>query len=267
MTLEVLVSCMGQKDFSLVSKLGIVSDALFINQCAREEERVQKNGAYRIRMLSARDRGLSKSRNLAIQKASGTICLFCDDDVRLNEHYRINILNAFSENPQADLIVFSVSGLGKRLKPKAYRLRYLDLLKVSSVQIAFRREAVLASGVRFDPFMGAGSGNGAQEENKFLMDCYKAGLSIYHVPIEIGTLIPKESTWFHGYDRNFFYLRGTATRYLLGLPLSLAYAFYYIISKRKLYSNDIPPLAALSETIRGCIQNDIEKQKKRSIEE
>ena len=267
MTLEVLVSCMEQKDFSLAVKLGIDSDALFINQCTYEKEERQQNGTYKLRMISAKDRGLSKSRNLAIQRAEGTVCLFCDDDVRLDSNYREKILNAFSENPQADIIIFYISGLGKRLKPQVYRLRYFDLLKVSSVQIAFRRNKVISSGIQFDPFMGAGSGNGAQEENKFLMDCYKKKLSIYYVPIKIGALIPKESTWFHGYDRNFFYLRGTATRYLLGLPLSLAYAFYYIISKRKLYSNDIPPLAALSETIRGCIQNDIEKQKKRSIEE
>ena len=267
MVLEVLISCMNQSDFSLISKTGIIGNALIINQCDKNEDQTFAAGPNSIRMISTTERGLSKSRNLAIKNSFADICLFCDDDEQLVSEYESIILHAFKQLKEADIIAFDVEGSVCQLAKKTHCLHYLELLRISSYQIAIRRNSIINANVYFDPFMGAGSGNGAQEENKFLMDCLRAGLKIYYVPKIIGKVTHQKSTWFHGYDRNFFYLRGIATRYFLGLPLSLAYAFYYIVSKRKLYSDDISPLAALSETIRGCIQNDIEKQKKLSVEE
>lgn len=267
MILEVLISCMHQSDFSLITKTGITGNALVINQCDKNEYLTLTTEPCSVRMISTTERGLSKSRNLAIKESFADICLFCDDDEHLISEYESIILHAFKQLKDADIIAFDVEGSTCRLAKKTHCLHYLELLRISSYQIAIRRNSIINANVYFDPFMGAGSGNGAQEENKFLMDCLRAGLKIYYVPQIIGRVTHQKSTWFHGYNEKFFYQRGGATRQLLGLPLALLYAFYYVIKKRALYKQEISLHSALFSTIKGCLNNPIQKQKCQYIRE
>ena len=145
---------------------------------------------------------------------------------------------------------------------RVFRLRFPQTMKVSSWQISFRRQRLLDTGVRFDELLGAGTGNGAEEELKFLTDCEKAGLVIYYVPEAIASVAQEESTWFGGFTEQFFENRGATTRYILGLPLASAYACYYVIRKKALYSADITPTRALKATFRGIFENKIRKQKR-----
>lgn len=261
MTLEVLVSCMNQKDSSIVQQSGITTDALIINQCNYNDVHEYKNGSQRVRLINTSQKGLSRSRNMAIENAQGEICLLCDDDEMFVENYENLILNAFRELPSADIIAFNIANHPCSLVPRIKRLRRLESLKVSSCQIAFKRDRIYNSSVRFDCFMGAGSGNGGGEEVKFLLDCINSGLNIYYMPVEIAALSQAESTWFFGFNRTFFYQRGIATRYMLGFLLSFLYAFYYILFKRKMYIKEISTRTALFETMRGIINNDIHWQK------
>ena len=265
MVLEVLISCMYQSDFSLISKTGIIGNALIINQCDKNEGQTFATGPNPIRMISTTERGLSKSRNLAIKNSFADICLFCDDDEQLVPEYESIILHAFKQLKDADIIAFDVEGSVCQLAKKTHCLHYLELLRISSYQIAIRRNSIINANVYFDPFMGAGSGNGAQEENKFLMDCLRAGLKIYYVPQIIGKVTHQKSTWFHGYNEKFFYQRGSATRHLLGLPLALLYALYYVIKKTNLYKRELSLYTALFFTIKGCLDNTIAQQKKQQI--
>ena len=109
--------------------------------------------------------------------------------------------------------------------------------------------------------MGAGSGNGAEEELKFLLDSEKAGLKIYYVPYEIATVAQNESTWFKGFTEEFFENRGATTRYVLGTPLALLYAVSYVVRKKDIYKDDTTPVRALMATLKGIAKNKIGKQK------
>ena len=265
--LEVLISCMGQ-DISIAEKTGVRSDALIIDQCD-ENSREEIRNEYLTRMIRTTERGLSRSRNAAIRNAMGDIILFCDDDEHLDPGYRETILSAYEEIPDADLIAFRMKNQPSRLKQKKQRLNALTALRISSWQITCRTEAIRSKGIYFDTLMGAGSGNGAQEEVKFLRDCMKRGLKIWYVPEDIGEVAnsyyetgDQEGTWFTGFDEKFFYQRGTSTRYMLGLPLSVLYAFYYTAGKRKMYGKYISPAKALQCTLSGILHNDLEKQKK-----
>ena len=85
MTLEVLVSCMHQTDISIIKRSNIQSDVLVINQHDvndyQEYEFTNKRGEVcKARIISTTERGLSKSRNMAIAKSVGDICMICDDD-------------------------------------------------------------------------------------------------------------------------------------------------------------------------------------------
>lgn len=276
MNLEVLISCMHQQDMKIAEQTGIQTDALMINQCPpsepSEDDRsdwitpdVLNGGHGNVRMLRTRTRGLSKSRNLAIQHAVGDVCLLCDDDEQLDASYEETILNAYELLPEADIICFRIANQPSRLKQETQRLTKWTAMRIASWQITFRRESVINSGIRFDEDMGAGTGNGGGEEVKFLRDCIKAGLKAYYVPKSIGTVAQTESTWFKGFNRDFFYKRGITNRYMLGLPLSILYAAYYTFVKKDLYKDDVTPWQSFKYTLDGIIANDIAKQKKRRM--
>lgn len=260
MILEILVSCMHQKNTSIVEKSGITTDVLIINQCDENDYQQFAKNEQTVRMISTQERGLSKSRNMAMKHAQGDICLFCDDDEELYLGYEQIILSAFQRLPDADIILFAIDNLPQGFRKKEYRLKYFDLFHAASVQIAYRKKSFESRSIYFHRYMGAGSGNGAQEENKFLIDCYKQGLRIYYVPQKIGRLCDTVSTWFQGYDETYFYQRGGSTRQMLGLPLSVIYAFYYVLTKKRIYHAETLPVKALAATLRGCFDDPIGKQ-------
>ena len=273
MNLEVLISCMNQQNMKIAEQTGIQSDALIINQCPQLEYSddassdrntfaVQNSSHGNIRMLSTNTRGLSKSRNLAIQHAVGDVCLLCDDDEQLDSSYEKIILNAYEALPEADIICFRIANQPSRLKQKEQRLTKWTAMRIASWQITFRRESIINSGIRFDENMGAGTGNGGGEEVKFLRDCIRAGLKAYYVPNSIGTVAQTESTWFKGFDRDFFYRRGVTNRYMLGLPVAILYAIYYSYVKRNLYKPYVTTWQSFKYTLDGILADDISKQKK-----
>ena len=257
MNLEVLLSCMYQADTSLVETSKITSQVLLINQCDQNTE----FASQRIRMISTTERGLSNSRNMALKYAVGEICILCDNDEIFEDNYETVICKAFERLPDADIIAFSIENKITKLPDRIQKIGKWKSLRIDSRQIAFRREPVLKSGVRFDPLMGAGSGNGAGEENLFLINCLKSGLTIYYVPETVAKLRENESTWFSGYNEMFFYQRGGATRYMLGFGIAFLYGIYYVFCKRALYQKEIRSLNAFRALCRGILDNRIGKLK------
>lgn len=259
MKLEVLLSCMNQSDISIVKKSRLVSDVLIINQCMHDCEQQLYIDNQRIRMVSTKERGLSKSRNLAIHLSDRDICLLCDDDEVFVSGYQKIILKSFEQLPKADIIAFDISNKKTRLTKKIQKIGKLGSLKLCSVQLAFRRKAILSHGVEFDPIMGAGTGNGACEENKFLFDCIRSGLKVYYVPETIASLNTEGSTWFRDYDELFFRQRGSSTRYMMGLIPSIAYGMYYLLAKYHLYRDTISITDAGRALFGGIYNNTLKK--------
>lgn len=260
MKLEVLMSCMHQIDDTLVQNAGLTGDVLVINQCDCTGYAEYKTTSGTARMFSTQERGLTKSRNQAIRNAKADVCLICDDDETFIPDYEHRILNAYEELPEADLIIFKIANRPSSFKDKVMRLRFPMTMKVSSWQISFRRERLLQSGVFFDELLGAGSGNGAEEELKFLLDCERAGLKIFYVPELIASVAQEKSTWFDGFNETFFENRGATTKYILGSGLAFVYALYYIIRKRPLYQSNITPMRAFRAIMKGIREDRITKQ-------
>ena len=260
MKLEILISCMHQTDDRLVRSSKITGSALMINQCDRDSYQEYPTADGIARIISTTQRGLTKSRNMAIRHSQGDICMLCDDDEEFLPDYAGKILDAYALLPQADVIIFKMADRAPSFPDKVCRLRFPMTAKVSSWQISFRRQSLLRTGVRFDELLGAGTGNGAEEELKFLLDCQRAGLRIYYVPEEIARVAQTQSTWFRGFDAAFFENRGATTRYILGLPIATLYAVYYVIAKRSLYRDQLTPLQAMGAIWRGMMENRISKQ-------
>ena len=188
---------------------------------------------------------------------AGDICLIADNDEIFDNDVEEKILKAYQELPQADIIVFNLHNKQTKLKNKIYKLKRLECLRVCSWQITFIRKAIVDNKLNFDIKLGAGTGNGAGEENKFLLDAYDKGLKIYHYPINIARMVENESTWFNGYDEEYFYKHGMTIRYILGFWMGCVYAIYFLVFKYGLYKNDITFYNAFKQKFKGIFENKL----------
>lgn len=254
---QILLSCMHEKNYDIIKRSNIHCNCLVVNQCDKNNK-IENNN---ITWINSTDRGLSKSRNLAIANSTSDVCLISDNDEMFTNDVDKIIIKAYKDIPEADIIIFEISNRVSKLRKGIYKLKRLELLRVSSLQITFKRKSIVNNNLYFDEKLGAGTGNGAGEENKFLLDAYDKELKIYHYPVFIAEMIDdNESTWFSGYDEEYFYKRGMSTRYILGLTLSFLYAFYFVLAKRNIYVSTIRTRRALISILRGIFDNKLKKE-------
>ena len=252
MNLEVLISCMHQKDGSIIKDTNITSDVLVINQCdSKDYQEFSISSKRKARIISNTERGLSRSRNMAIQNSLGDICLLVDDDEVLNEDYETNILEGFKQNPNADIIAFSLIYSNKKYSKKSYNVNYLSSLRIGSCQIAFRRKRIISKNIKFDTKFGSGSGNGPGEENLFLFECLKKKLKVIYLPITIGTVNQESSQWFNGFDNTYFFNRGKIIKELMGSFLAVCYAFEFAVVKYPKYKKETSFFNAIKLMVKG----------------
>lgn len=233
MKVEVLISCMHQKDASIIKRTNIQSDVLVINQCDENREEAfdftNKAGKIcRARIIYTTERGLSKSRNMAIRNATGDICLICDDDEVMEDDYVDKLVNAFECYVNYDIIAFKVAINNQIFPQKSYSVSYFQTARISSYQIAFKRNNI---DVVFCEKMGSGTGNGGGEENKFLIDNLKRRHKIRYVPELIAMVIPVNSQWFHGYNKKYWINRGWTARMIYGWFWGYVYLWYCVLCR------------------------------------
>lgn len=235
---------MHQVNHSIIERTNIQSDAVVINQCDnyKREEFFFKNSSSidcKCLFISTTERGLSRSRNEAIKNATADICLLCDDDEILESDYAGKILGAFEEYND-DVIAFRLNHPTRKFKPESYEIGFLGAATVGSWQIAFRRKSIIDQAIKFNEKMGSGTGNGAGEENRFIIDCLKSGLKVRYVPKLIGTLKPDgESKWFNGYDNKYWINRGWQCKMIFGKFWGYLYLWYTIMKKKNDKGNSL----------------------------
>jgi glycosyltransferase involved in cell wall biosynthesis len=253
MKLEVLISTMNQKDYSLIKKMNIHSDAVVINQCDNNSLTEIYQNPYRIKWINRSERGLSKSRNVAIKNSEADICMISDDDLIYVDNYIERVKTQFVKYPDADIITFQVEGIEEKFKDyhtEARELNYFTSMKVASVEIVFKRDSIIRNNIKFNESFGAGTNYQMGEENIFLTLCLKKRLKLVYVPVKIADLHIGESSWFKGYNSNFFVSKGaqfTAMSELLSVP----YILQYIARKYKLFKNEIDVISATRSMFEG----------------
>jgi len=132
-------------------------------------------------------RGVTRSRNHAIDMADADIALFSDDDVRYTPQDIRTLRSTFAENPQVDLAIFKIRTLPGEPEYRNYpeqRITYTIAPVVGTPQIAFRVDRVRAAGVRFDERFGGLDGflHSSANERIFVHDCLQAGLNVTYFP-------------------------------------------------------------------------------------
>lgn len=192
MKLDVLVATM-HDDKNIYERMRLQEAAVIINQTDIEDEEIFNTDHGRVKFVSSKERGLAKSRNLAIKKSDADICLFTDNDVMFKDGYAEKIKAAYKKYPDADIIAFTVTTDDKERtvsKLKTGEVNRIMSMKVSSVQISFKREIVEKYNLFLNENFGAGSSYfNSGEENIFLYHAIKKGLKMYYVDEEIANVL------------------------------------------------------------------------------
>lgn len=254
MKVQVLISCMFCQGRDIVQKTNVQTDAVVVNQCDYNSSEsfsfVNKNGEEcSVLIINTTERGLSRSRNMAIRNAWGDICLICDDDELLDMDYSDKILKAYEKIKEANLITFIVDYKNKKFYPEPKKLDIVGICRSFSVQITFRKEDIISNNIIFDEKMGSGTGNGAGEENKFMMDCLRKKLKLYYFPSHIGKVLSANSMWNHGLSDKYFRDRGWSIRRSFGLVYGYIFLLYNSINHRKGYTKEGMPFLSVLKNL------------------
>lgn len=213
------MSVMHQQGFDIAYKTGIKSDLLIINQCDKEEYQEIVVDGHLWRMISTTERGLSKSRNMALKNTKGDICLLCDDDEKLTSDYVSKIEKAYNELPDAVAIVFNVKRINNKIKKRYYKIERIKKAPMyrgyQSGMLTFQSKNILKKNICFNEKFGSGTPWGGGEEILFERDIRKKCGSMYEYPSIISTIdYSLESQWMQGYNAKYFYNLGGYQQYL-----------------------------------------------------
>lgn len=229
--IEVLMSAMHQTDMSIAKRSNVQTDTLIINQCDRDGYDEEIYNGHKIRMISTTERGVSKSRNMAVDNANGDICIMADDDEVFSDGYAEAIKEAYAEKPDADIIAFNVQHTNPRHKRKTIQSfkKSPKSQTYGTWSLTFRRNSVTKKNVRFNELFGPGSGVIASgEDSVWLKDAIKNKLKVYQHPFCIVEVSQADSTWFKGYDESYFYNRGAYLYQVMPGTCRLI-KYYYIL--------------------------------------
>lgn len=193
MDFELLISTMHKNTKQVLDMLEVANiscDTLVIVQgCIEDYKEVRKNN-QNIRILFCKERGLSKSRNLALKNCKADFGYIMDDDVILEENSIEKIVMKMVED-SADIGTsyfkyengcFSKSNLSKPFKHDLF-----TTAKVSSIEMCIKIDSVKNNNIFFNEKFGLGTDLPSGEEYIFLSDCLKKRLNVNYYPICIGT--------------------------------------------------------------------------------
>ena len=97
--IEILIATMNQTNFDFLETMFLFSDfnkfnILIVNQTT--ENKVLYSDNERIKVLNVFEKGLSKSRNLALENATKKLLIFTDDDVVFQQKFDKKIIKTFN---------------------------------------------------------------------------------------------------------------------------------------------------------------------------
>ena len=252
MAVELLISCVNKEPRELAEKMHLASHAVIVNQCDAETAAKCETETFQVAggsvtALYRNERGVGRSRNLALEKSGQAICVFSDEDIVYVDDYAKRIEDEFAAHPEADILLFQVEVDPSR---KTYQndafgpVSKWNCGRYPAYSMAFRRDKLLESGAKFSLLFGGGAPYSNGEDSLFIRDCLKAGLKAYKTPVCIGEEIPRPSTWFSGYHEKFFFDRGVLYHFLYGKAAKI-WGFRFVFTKKKVMCTEIPWRKAL----------------------
>lgn len=245
---EILLSIMkikNEEEYNeLLKRNNIDGNVIAINQVENESDIFNITKGKK-KIISYKEKGVSRSRNKCIENANGDICIFADNDTRYVENYERIIKEVFKNKPNADIIIFYVENeYKKREKIKRIgnkKVRFLDIMKVRTSEIAMTKNAIeriKKMNIKFDSNFGPEGIFLKGEETVFVSELLKKGFKIYSVNKKIGAVYDTESTWFKDYNEKYLYDQG-AIFYKISPKWYKLLNLQYIIRKYFQYRNNV----------------------------
>ena len=189
-----------------------------------------------------KSRGVAKSRNYALLKATSKYALFCDDDAGLLANIK-DIISYFDENKEAKFLTFSYKICENirhpKFKPDIKKHNLRSILSVGTIEIAIDREFVVANNISFPEDLGAGMKFNLCDEPVFLSKIIKCGGKGIYMPVDI-CIHPTNSSGELFDGKCEMKSRLIAFRYIFG---SLTGVFvYYIFLMKNIYRIKLPSI-------------------------
>lgn len=214
--LEILISTMNRTDLSFLTHLFLgrkLSEfhILIINQTTAEN--LLHSTESNIRVINSFERGLSKSRNLAIENSMGEIAMIADDDINYLPGFDEIVLKAFKRNRDATALTFKMN-CPNNLKQKRYLISEQKISslrgkpKPSSVELAVRPEILLRNKIKFNEFFGLGAEFPMGEESLFIQDIISMKLAVYFIPETIVNHIKETTGSQIGSEKHIYAISG-----------------------------------------------------------
>lgn len=264
MKIDVLISTMNlytkKENYELINKMNIKTSSITISQVKKGENKEIINSKNKLFLY--KEKGLSKSRNRAISKSVADICVIADDDIKYVDNYEQIIKQAYKKNSDADIIIFKIDDRNEERKTstiKKKRINLINTMRVSSNQITFRRNSVLKM-IKFDEEFGSGSKYFFGEDAIMVRDAIKEKLKVIYVDELICVKPKNKSTWFKGYNQEYFISKG-AIFYRISSNLYFLLILQFAIRKRKKYKENFKIKEAIKYMIKGAQKYKIESTK------
>lgn len=238
---EILVAAMVPNPKNLLNSMNIQSDIFIANQTDNLSYVDFKTEFGNVKIFNTKEKGVGKNRNLALDRATGDICILADDDQTFYNDYKNTIIETYKKYPNADVIVFNIdsnNSIRKKIK-KNHRVTWFNYMRYGATRISFKRKSVTKNGIHFNVHFGGGADYSAGEDVLFLTECLRKKLKIIAVDITLASLDENsESTWFQGYNNKFFEDRGILYGTISNKWSNLLILFSAFIHYR-IYKNDI----------------------------
>lgn len=230
MKLQILLSAMNQDGRALAEKMNLQAESIIIDQCRENRYEEFEYKGNRMRCYHFAEKGVGLSRNNALLRADGDLCLFADEDIVYQEGAAQKVEDAFSKHPEADMLLFNVKVQPARRTywtESFHRVHWYNCGRYPAYSFALRTDRMHGKNLTYSLLFGGGAKYANGEDSIFIRDCLRAGLKVYAVPVEIGEEIPRPSTWFFGYDGKFFHDRGVLYHVLYG-PLAMLMGWRFL---------------------------------------
>lgn len=242
MSVQLLVAAVDKEPEKLAETMGIQTEAIIVNQCDIYDYKEFERNGKTIRFFSMSERGVGLSRNHALLRANQEISLFADEDITYVDGYEKLVEDAFARHPKADMLLFNVKAAPGR---ETYwnegegRVHWFNCGRYPTYSMAVKTKKLHTKQITFSLYFGGGAPYSNGEDSLFIRECIRKGLRVEKVPVQIGREIPRESTWFSGYNQKFFHDRGVLYFFLYG-PLKKLFALRFLLTKKGELCREIP---------------------------
>lgn len=217
--------------------MNIQSDVVFANQADRYSYDELVFDGHTARMVTTAQQGVGKNRNTALLYATADICIFADDDVRYVDGYKDKVIAAFQEVKDADVLIFNLTVKSQKRTEKqnssVKKCKKWNALGYGTYRIAVKLNAVKRVNVWFTQLFGGGCKYPSGEDSLWLLEALRKGLKIYTYPLVIGEVKHEDSTWFKGFNDEYFFGKGAWTQ-TAWPKLKYVMFLYYLVRLRHL---------------------------------